>query len=39
MFLPTITKPTRMFHASATLIDNIYISYNCQQFMHSAFYC
>ena len=24
-FLPTITKPTRIRHSTATLIDNIYI--------------
>ena len=25
VFLPTITKPTRITHTTATLIDNIYI--------------
>ena len=29
-FLPTITKPTRITHASATLIDNIYVSTKCK---------
>ena len=26
--MPTITKPTRITHASATLIDNIYVKFN-----------
>ena len=25
--IPTITKPTRIAHASATLIDNIYVKF------------
>ena len=29
--LPSITKPTRISHTSATLIDNIYISQNLQK--------
>ena len=27
-FIPTITKPTRITHSSATLIDNIYVKGN-----------
>ena len=27
--IPTITRPTRITHTSATLIDNIYIKHNC----------
>ena len=35
-FLPTITKPTRITHASATLIDNIYVSTKCKSHIQSA---
>jgi hypothetical protein len=34
--IPTITKPTRITHSSATLIDNIYISKNLQSEYKSA---
>lgn len=34
--LPTITKPTRITHSSATLIDNIYISKKLQNNFKSA---
>ena len=35
-FIPTITKPTRITHNTATLIDNIYISTNHKPDIHSA---
>ena len=35
-FVPTITKPTRITHSSATLIDNIYIKYNKNTTINSA---
>jgi hypothetical protein len=35
-FIPTITKPTRITHATATLIDNIYISTKRKPNIHSA---
>jgi hypothetical protein len=34
--LPTITRPTRITHASATLIDNIYIKCNANSNFNSA---
>ena len=30
--IPTITKPTRITHTSATLVDNIYVKYNTNIF-------
>jgi hypothetical protein len=36
LMLPTITKPTRITHSTATLIDNIYISKNLQTDFKSA---
>ena len=35
-FFPTITKPTRITHTTATLIDNIYISTKRKINIHSA---
>jgi hypothetical protein len=35
-FFPTITKPTRITHTTATLIDNIYISTKRKPNIHSA---
>ena len=35
-FIPTITKPTRITHNTATLIDNIYISTNHKPDIHSV---
>lgn len=34
--IPTITKPTRITHTSATLIDNIYVKHNKQHKVNSA---
>ena len=34
--LPTITRPTRITHTSATLTDNIYIKCNTNNNFHSA---
>ena len=33
--LPTVTKPTRITHSSATLIDNIYVKCDMYQNIHS----
>ena len=33
--LPTITKPTRITHSSAMLIDNIYVKCDLYQYIHS----
>ena len=37
--VPTITKPTRITHNSATLIDNIYISIKNKGVIKSAILC
>jgi len=37
--IPTITKPTRITHSTATLIDNIYISVNNKSNVKSAILC
>ena len=36
-FIPTITRPTRITHASATLIDNIYVK--CKQVGNNTVSC
>ena len=36
-FIPTITRPTRITHASATLIDNIYVK--CKQLGNNTVSC
>ncbi len=37
--IPTITKPTRITHTTATLIDNIYISTHNRTAVHSPILC
>ncbi len=37
--IPTITKPTRITHTSATLIDNIYVSSNTNSHIQSSILC
>ena len=37
--IPTITKPTRITHSTATLIDNIYITTVNKTNIHSAIIC
>ena len=34
--LPTINKPTRITHTSATIIDNLFVKYNHNLDMHSS---
>lgn len=37
--IPTITKPTRITHSTATLIDNLYITTENKSNIHSAILC